>query len=162
MLTQRIFDPRRHLGKDRARDDALTFKIAQLHREHVLAHASDRSPEFIEAAWTSQELPQDQHFPFPAKNRQSRVDLRGRLAERSGMATGLSHLFHTTPQNPSYLCVRCSSRYLPIMSTSTWEHIDVSGRNRTHQPFQSHWILGFENPLRACVHRSRRRKAVRS
>jgi hypothetical protein len=38
----------------------------------------------------------------------------------------------------------------------------VTGRNHTHQPSQSHRILGFENPLRACFHRSRRRKALRS
>src|SRR4030088_2647785 len=119
MLTQGIFDPRRHPGEDRAGDDALTFKLTQLHREHVLAYSGDRSSQFVEAAWASQELPQDRHFPFPAKNRQCRVDLRGWLAERSGMATGLSHLFHTTPQKPSFLCAQCSRRYLSSSFTST-------------------------------------------
>src|SRR6267378_4403022 len=37
-------------------------------------------------------------------------------------------------------------------------HINVTDRNRTHQPFQAHRILGFENRLRACFHWSRRRK----
>src|SRR5258708_40180350 len=88
IFTQRIFDPRRHLGKDRSLNDALPFKITQLHSEHVLADSGDRPPEFIEAAWTSQELPQDQHFPFPAKNRQCRADLWRRLGNSGGLATG--------------------------------------------------------------------------
>ena len=94
MLAQRIFDPRRHLGKNRSRDDALTFKITQLHSEHVPADSSDCSAELIEAARTSQELPQDQHFPFPPKHRQCRVDLRGRLAERGAwLQAGVSVIF---------------------------------------------------------------------
>src|SRR3979490_3056801 len=123
VLTQRIFDPRRHPGKDRSRDDALTFKITQLHREHVLTDSGDRSSEFVEAAWTSQQLPQDQQFPLSPKNRQCRVDLWRRHTERGGIATGrgVGHLFHTTPQNLSYLCFRCSSRYFPSVSTSTWD-----------------------------------------
>src|SRR5258708_35000074 len=162
MLTQRIFDPRGHPREDRARDDALTFKIAQLHRQHVLTHSGDRSSQFVEAAWTSQELPQDQHFPFATKNRQGRVDFRRWLAKRSGAATGLGHIFHTTPQKLSFLCARCRRRYFTSSFTSTWGPSYVTRRNRTNQPFQGRRVLGFENPVRACFLGSLRCKDLRS
>src|SRR5260370_12163548 len=134
MLTQRIFDPRGHPREDRARDDALTFKIAQLHRQHVLTHSGDRSSQFVEAAWTSQELPQDQHFPFATKNRQGRVDFRRWLAERSGVASSLGHIFHTTPQKLSFFCALCYRKYFTSSCSSTWGPNYVTSRHPPHQP----------------------------
>lgn len=53
------------------------------------------------------------HFPPRTDNVAS---ISGGLGERGGLATrrGVGQLFHTTPQDHSYLCIRCSSRYSPL------------------------------------------------
>src|SRR6202048_4313449 len=74
------------------------------------------------------------------KNRQCRVDLWRRLAERDRTATGLSHIFHTTPENPSYLCFRCSSRYFTALFTSTGE---ISMSLAVTAPTSRFKVIGF-------------------
>ena len=104
-----------HFRVDGSGQQAAVLHLPELSGQDLLAHAVDGAFQLAEALRTGEQIPQDQHLPFVADERQ-------RGLYRTG---GQGLFYHVAPSVQMIFCVHCSppeavpSRQLPTGAYTT-------------------------------------------